>query len=87
MEFIFSLIAEFLVVIIFEILLEGFGYLIRKIYYFIFPGSIAEVNRSYVKKEKLPGFNLSQNKQAGIVALIMVLITSTFLNLIINRPV
>lgn len=81
MYFIFSLVAEFFVLLFFEILLEGFGYLIRTIYYFFFPGSITEANLSYRKKEKIPGFNLSQNKQAGIVALIMLAVITCALNL------
>ena len=84
MEFIFSLVADFFVLLVFEILLEGFGYVIRIIYYFFFPGSITEANLSYRKKEKIPGFNLSQNKQAGIVALVMLAVITGALNLLLN---
>ncbi len=80
MGFIFSLLADFLVLLVFEILLEGFGYLVRRMYYFFFSGTLKEANISYLKKEKISGFNLSQNKQAGIVVLVMIFVIGICLN-------
>lgn len=73
MNFIFSLIVEFFVLILFEILLEGVGYIVRRTYYFVFSGSLREADLTYKKKARLAGFDLSPNKQMGIWVIVVVL--------------
>jgi hypothetical protein len=69
-------IADFFAYILLELLLEGFGALLRCIYQFLFNRPSAEIKK--IKKKRRRGdpynYDFSKNKQVAVVAILLLIL-------------